>query len=216
MDFFTPIWKGFATGLVFTLSFGTVFFALIKTGIKRGWKKSLYIALGVVLSDAFYIAIALFGSSFFIEAIEQYDHTIRIVGFVLLMALGIHAMVKKPVVHSAINGDANQSKRGVLYTIKGIALNSVNPMIFVAWLGVATYIKTANNFNLQQSLEFFLMALITMFGIMAIIAFYAQKLGKWLSPYNVHKLYMLSGIVFVVFAIVVVWPVTGLRIPLLY
>lgn len=212
LDLFAPIWKGFVTGLMFTLSFGTVFFALIQTGIKRSWKKSLYIALGVVLSDAFYIAIALFGSSFFIEAIEQYDHTIRMVGFVLLTALGIHAMVKKPIIHSATNSDANPPKRGIIYTLKGIALNSVNPMILVAWLGVATYIKTINNFTFHQSIQFFIVALLTMFGMMSLIAFYAQKLGAWLSPQNVHRLYVASGALFVVFAIMIIWPVTGLKL----
>lgn len=212
LEFLAPIWKGFATGLMFTLSFGTVFFALIQTGIKRGWKKSLYIALGVVLSDAFYITTALFGSSFFIDAIQHYDHHIRIAGFILLTTLGIQAMIKKPVIHATTNGDINPPKRGILYMLKGIALNSVNPMILVAWLGVATYIETVNHFAFQQSVLFFVVALVTMFGVMSLIAFYAQKLGAWLSPQNIHRLYLASGILFVIFAIVIVWPVTGLRI----
>ena len=57
-----PVWKGIVTGLLFTLTFGTVFFSLIQTSVKRGINKAFYIAMGVLLSDATFIAIAVLGA----------------------------------------------------------------------------------------------------------------------------------------------------------
>jgi threonine/homoserine/homoserine lactone efflux protein len=90
---FDPIWKGIVTGLLFTLTFGTVFFSLIQTSVKRGFNKALYIALGVLLSDAFFIAVSLWGTSFVADEMHKYDMQIRIVGFVFLVVLGIRSII---------------------------------------------------------------------------------------------------------------------------
>lgn len=210
MDFFEPLWKGLITGLMFTLTFGTVFFSLIQTSIKRGIKKAVFIAVGVVASDIFYIAIVLFGSTFFIDKITHYDHTIRIIGFCFLLFLGIRSIMKKEAFTE--QDDLENEKRNVLYFLKGIMLNSINPMILVAWLGVATYVETVNKFNLLQSEFFFAMVIATMFITMLAIAYFARKLKDILSPENMHRLNVLSGIIFIVFAVVIVWPITGLHI----
>jgi hypothetical protein len=47
---------------------------------------------------------------------------------------------------------------------------------------------------------------------MLAIAYFARKLKDILSPENMHRLNVLSGIIFIVFAVVIVWPVTGLHI----
>jgi L-lysine exporter family protein LysE/ArgO len=59
MEFLSPVWKGLLTGLMFTLTFGTVFFSLIQTSIKRGLREGLYIASGVLMSDTWVVALSL-------------------------------------------------------------------------------------------------------------------------------------------------------------
>jgi threonine/homoserine/homoserine lactone efflux protein len=46
MEILEPIWKGLVTGILFTLTFGTVFFSLIQTSIKRGLQKATIYSTG--------------------------------------------------------------------------------------------------------------------------------------------------------------------------
>jgi threonine/homoserine/homoserine lactone efflux protein len=178
---------------------------LIQTSVKRGLREGLFIALGVLMSDTFYISVAVFGSSFIVDKMEHFDHIIRVVGFSFLLILGVRSIIKKEKPH---NEDAQPTeKKGILYIIKGIMLNSINPMVLIAWLGVATYVETVNHFNFDQVVLFFSIVLGTMFSSMFGICYFARKLKDVLSPANMHRLNIFSGIVFIVFALVIIWPV---------
>ncbi|MFN7312811.1 MAG: LysE family translocator [Bacteroidota bacterium] len=208
MELITPVWKGIITGLLFTLTFGTVFFSLIQTSIKRGFKKAIFIAVGVLLSDAFFIAVALWGTSFIAAEMHRYDHEIRSVGFLFLMVLGIRSIIKKEKDHT--HDAAPAEKHNLLYAIKGLMLNSINPMVLISWISLTTYVHSSNNFNFGQLLFYFAVVLTTMFATMFGIVYFADKLRNILSAKNLHRLNVFSGVVFIVFALIIIWPVTGL------
>lgn len=205
MDIIAPIWKGLITGILFTLTFGTVFFSLIQTSIKRGLYKALFIAFGVLLSDAFFISVAVLGTTFIADEMTKLDTEIRLVGFVFLLILGIKSIIKKEVDHS--NDAPLTEKKDILYVIKGIMLNSINPMILISWMGVTTYVEGAAQFSLNQIILFYIIVLLTMFGTMFGISYFAGKLKSVLSAQNMHRLNIGSGILFIVFAIAIFWPV---------
>lgn len=208
MEIIEPIWKGVATGILFTLTFGAVFFSLIQASAKRGLKKAVFIAAGVVVSDAFFIAAAVLGTTFISDEMKKYDLQIRVVGFIFLLFLGIRSIIKKEKDHR--NDSTLTDKRNIIYLAKGIMLNSINPMILISWMGVTTYVKTVGNFGLDQVILFYIVVLATMFFTMFGICYFAGKLRNVLSPENMHRLNVGSGIVFIIFAIVIIWPVFGL------
>lgn len=208
MEIIEPIWKGLITGLLFTLTFGAVFFSLIQASVQRGLKKALFIAAGVVISDAFFIGVAVLGSTFVSDEMHRYDIQIRITGFVFLLILGIRSLVKKDKDHR--NDNTLTAKRNILYLAKGIMLNSINPMILISWVGVTTYVKTTTTFDTQQLIFYFFIVLSTMFLTMLGISYFAGKLRNVLSPENLHRLNTGSGIVFIIFAVVIIWPILGL------
>lgn len=205
MEVIEPIWKGLVTGLLFTMTFGTVFFSLIQTSIKRGLNQALFIAAGVVLSDAFFIAIAVLGTSFVAEEMKRFDLEIRTVGFVFLTILGIRSLLKKEKDHT--NDEAPVAKKDALYVMKGILLNSINPMILISWMGVTTYAKTVIGFSLNQIVLFYLFALLTMFATMFGISYFAGKLKHILSATNLNRVNNASGLIFLGFAVFIAWPV---------
>jgi threonine/homoserine/homoserine lactone efflux protein len=208
MQMLDPIWKGILTGLLFTLTFGTVFFSLIQTSVKRGFYKALFIALGVLLSDALFIAITVWGTSFVADEIKKFDMEIRIVGFAFLVILGIRSIIKKEVDHT--NDAAPIERKSILYFIKGAMLNSLNPMVLISWMGVTTYVETVVKFDQNNTIFFFMVVLATMLTTMVGIVYFAGKLRHVLSAKNMHRLNVFSGIIFLVFALVIIWPVTGL------
>ncbi len=203
-----PVWKGIVTGLLFTLTFGTVFFSLIQTSVKRGFNKAFYIAMGVLLSDATFIAIAVLGASIVGAEMQKYDFEIRIVGFAFLVFLGIRSIIKKEIDHTDDVAPAERSS--VLYFMKGIMLNSINPMVLISWMGVTTYVETVMKFDYNNKIFFFIVVLSTMLSTMIGIVYFAGKLRHVLSAKNLHRLNVFSGIIFVIFALVILWPVTGL------
>jgi threonine/homoserine/homoserine lactone efflux protein len=208
MEIIEPIWKGVATGILFTLTFGAVFFSLIQASVKRGFKKAMFIASGVVISDAFFIAAAVLGATFVADEMHKYDLQIRGVGFVFLLILGIRSLVKKEKDHR--NDNTLTDKRNIIYLMKGVMLNSINPMILISWIGVTTYIQSTSPFSIDQLIFYFVIVLATMFFTMSGICYFAGKLRNVLSSENLHRLNIGSGIVFIIFAIVIIWPVFGL------
>lgn len=211
MEILEPVWKGLITGVLFTLTFGTVFFSLIQTSIKRGLTKALFIAAGVLLSDAFFIGVSVLGTTFIADEMHKYDMEIRMVGFLFLAVLGIRSIVKKEVDHT--NDAAPTERKNVLYAIKGVMLNSINPMVLISWMGVTTYVETVTKFNFSQVFLFFVIVLITMFSTMFGIAYFAGKLRHVLSARNMHRLNIFSGIVFLVFALVIIQPLIIALLP---
>jgi len=205
MDFFTPIWKGWITGILFTLTFGTVFFSLIQTSIKRGFKKALYLALGVIVSDAFFITLTILGTAIIASQLKNYDMQFRLIGASVLVFLGVRSMIKQETDHT--NDAAPTEKNNLLYALKGIMLNSINPVLLFSWMGVTTYMQGASNFSLNELLLFFAMVLATMFSTMLLLSYYAGKLRHILSAQNLHRLNIFSGVVFLIFSGVIVWPV---------
>lgn len=200
-----PLWKGIITGLLFTLTFGTVFFSLIQTSIKRGHSKALYIALGVLCSDSFFIAVSLLGTTIVAEEMNKYDMHIRVVGFAFLLFLGIRSIIKKEKDHT--NDNAPNEKDGYLYVLKGAMLNSINPMVLISWMGVATYVESTTDYSFNQTIFYFTVVIVTMFGTMFGIIYSAGKLRTILSANNLHRLNVVSGVIFVLFSLVIVFPV---------
>lgn len=208
MEIIEPVWKGIVTGILFTLTFGAVFFSLIQTSVQRGLKKALFLATGVVISDAFFISAAVLGASFVDDEMHKYDFELRGVGFIFLLVLGIRSLVKKEKDHR--NDSAISEKRNIIYLLKGMMLNSINPVILISWVGVATYVQSTTDLGIDRLAFYFAVVLLTMFATMSGICYFAGKLRNVLSASNLHRLNMISGLIFIVFAIVIIWPVIGL------
>ncbi|MEQ9007485.1 MAG: LysE family transporter, partial [Ekhidna sp.] len=56
-----PIINGLIFGLIFIFALGPAFFALIQTSIQQGLKKAIFLAIGISVSDVFYVIIVLLG-----------------------------------------------------------------------------------------------------------------------------------------------------------
>ncbi len=55
------VFNGFKFGVVLAFLIGPVFFTIIQTSIERGFWNGAWVALGVSLNDALYVAICYFG-----------------------------------------------------------------------------------------------------------------------------------------------------------
>ena len=194
MDWIGVISKGLLTGLILTLSFGAGFFALVQTSISRGTNKGLLIALGAMISDAMYIFMALFATSFISEELPKYDKWIRIAALVSFIFIGIRTIIKSSKVLQT--GDIGE-KPNYYFISKGFLLNKLNPMILITWIGITAYLRSSLLYDLPHLLAFFTAVMISVFGTQAAICYSSNKIKSVLSEQFIHRMNILIGILFI-------------------
>src|ERR1044071_7075020 len=86
--------NGILSGIVLALLIGPVFFTLIQTSIERGFWSGFFVAIGVSLSDAFYISLCYLGVYQFFDRGDFREYLAYFGGGVLL-AMGFYYLVIK-------------------------------------------------------------------------------------------------------------------------
>ncbi len=194
---------GLGWGTVLSLMLGTVFFTLIQSSIDNGYKSGVLIAVGVIISDILFIAVAAFGASF-IPDIAHLSFYGYLFGGIMLAVMGVLSFFKKPQTlaypKTGIGGI-------VFYTSKGFFLNLLNPVNFFAWVGLATQLKVVG-YEQDRMLVFFVGCLLAIFLMEVIISVFADKLKKYFSNKVLQIINYVSGTVFLAFGIRLIWQAT--------
>lgn len=192
---------GFGTGVLLSLTFGTIFFALIQSSIDNGYKSGLKIAFGVLASDAVLIIIALFGTSF-LPKVNHAEQYINFVGGTILLGLGLINLLRKSpkVVYP-------KSRLGnfVFYFSKGFLLNILNPINFFTWVTVIAYVRGGLKLEGVEMYTFFVSSQLGIFFAEAVLAVFAHKLKKVISPKVILSINKLTGLVFVIVGLRLLW-----------
>ena len=89
-----PILNGLFFGLIFIFSFGPAFFSLIQTSVQKGFKRAIFLAIGISLSDVCFASLALMGVSSLLED-PKIKLWIGLIGSIVLLAYGLYNWFKK-------------------------------------------------------------------------------------------------------------------------
>ena len=81
------ILNGFISGLILALLIGPVFFTILQTSIERGFPSGAFVAIGVSISDAFYITLAYLGIYKLFDTGDFREYLAYFGGVVLLIVL---------------------------------------------------------------------------------------------------------------------------------
>lgn len=196
---------GLITGILLCLTFGTVFFALIQTSVELGYRSGIQIALGVVVSDAFFCFTAIFGTSF-LPQIEHFDKWVGAIGIIFLVILGVKNFFRVPTITPKTHADDRSRRRSHFkYFLKGVALNALNPINFMSWAAIATYLRTKGRYDLNEMILFFGMSLIGVFATQSALAIYAHRLRRLLTVSIMKYINITTGIVFLGVATKLLW-----------
>lgn len=203
---FTLISQTVVIVLLLTFSFGPAFFALLNTGIKNGYKTGALLAVGVVASDfivsMLVIILVHFGATNFIHE-EKAQRFMGILAGIVLIAFGaVH--FKQPVEkrEDAIDIDTPSTQAMLL---KGFFLNSLNPAVYLLWLGNVTAISKTLNYSLLKMILYFgiTLGLVLLVELGKIRA--ASKLKQILTPKNMHTVNFITGVLLVIFGLVLIY-----------
>jgi threonine/homoserine/homoserine lactone efflux protein len=189
-----PIFYGFLLGFALCFTFGPVFFALIQTSIEQGFRRALLIVTGVTVGDGFLFFTVIFGTSF-LPKIQNFNLYLGWAGALLLLVLGVMSLrsKRKDLVYP-------QSRLGslVFYFSKGLFLNLLNPSNYVAVFGTSVALRNSLNYDTTEVILFFTASLVATFVAEALIAHYAIKLKRLLTPGLIDRINQLAGLVFIV------------------
>lgn len=193
---------GFPIGIAFCLTFGPVFFSLLKNGLQYGWRAAVLMALGVTISDIVLLTGAFSGVETLLPKESKVGSAIQIVAGLVLIGLGIASILKKKA--ATEGGQIVEKPKSAFHFIAiGFLLNIVNPLNFAEWVGIATYLKTVEKNTFMQSFSFFLGALLGVFFIETGIGLSASFLRKYLTNKIIHIFNIIIGILFVTSGVII-------------
>jgi threonine/homoserine/homoserine lactone efflux protein len=191
---------GFLYGFLLCFTFGPAFFRLIQTSIDTGVKRGVLIAFGVTMADAFLFFIALFGTSYFPE-IKFLDTYISLLGATLLFVLGFISIFKQ---QTQIVYPTSKLGSFTYYFTMGLLLNLLNPSNYVAVFTTSAYLIT-QKFNLNERIVFFSVSLIATMLAESLIAFYAHKMKRLITPKILKRINQVAGSIFIISGLLILW-----------
>lgn len=192
--------------LLLTFSFGPAFFALVNTGIKHGYKSGSFLAMGVVASDFIVCLIIILLVHLGLTNLIHDEKNQRFMGIlagVLLIIFGAFYF-KRPVEKSELTIEVKKPSPGAMI-LKGFFLNSLNPAVWLLWLGNVTAVSKTLNYSVINMLVYFSVTL----GIVLMVefgkAYAANKLKQLLTDALMRAVNYITGILLVIFGLVLIY-----------
>lgn len=193
--------SGLTLGCILAISVGPVIFEVIKQSLNNGRQGGFSFIAGVWMSDI----LLVFVSNAFSEIVTnlmQYRYMLGIVGSFFLIVLGVfYVFFKKIKLHgSSENTISRFRKRDVLKIFtSGFLINTLNPNVFLFWLGTATTL--AGKFDFNQRIVIFSACLALNFAADILKVLMAGKLRNKLTIHTIATINKISGTILIGFGI---------------
>jgi threonine/homoserine/homoserine lactone efflux protein len=191
--------NGIKLGLVLAFLVGPVFFAIVQTSVERGFWNGFLVALGVSLSDTFYVAVCYFGLAQFINN-EQNKIYMAYGGGVILILFGLYHMLIKS--RRSLKGEMKhiEEKGKFRFFLKGFIINGISPMVILFWLGAISVASV--DFGYSRGIQFFIFfttVLVTVLGTDILKAYLGHKLRRLVTTKSLMVLNILVGVILLMF-----------------
>ncbi len=193
------ILNGVISGLVLAFLIGPVFFTIIQTSIERGFRSGFYVAMGVSLSDAFYITICYLGIYQIFDR-SHFKQYLAYFGGAVLLIMGIYYLVVKSRRLQHYDPEKIETKSPLRLIIKGFFINGLTPMVLLFWLGTVGVATTKLGYDTPgEAIPFFAAIVGTVFTTDIIKAKLADKLRQVLTPKFIRTMNFVLGLVLLIF-----------------
>jgi threonine/homoserine/homoserine lactone efflux protein len=192
--------EGIGMGVVLSLIIGPVFFALIQNSIENGFRHSIFMALGILLSDSIYVLISYFGVSF-LAGNPYFNVILGYLGGSILIGFGVFSFVKKGMDRPSTGGVVSGKPKRRTGFFKGLGLNGVNPFVLLFWVSVAGLVNLKENYGSWDKAVYYVAVLVTVFAIDLLKAYLAETLSKYITASLMLKLNRTVAVLLVIFGI---------------
>lgn len=203
MEFVVGIICGVMLSLFFSL--GPAFFSLIQNSIHHGFKKALSFAIGVSLSDICIVFLMLTLLSNMDLTAVLHNVYVAIIGGVATGIFGV--LTYRSKVKSVANGESRLKFSSIDVThrwqlmLKGFLLNLLNPLIWVYWVSIITFLSAEMSLTVNERYFFFLGMLVATFGVDALKCRLSALLQNWFSARIMNIFNKITGIILIAFSV---------------
>lgn len=191
------LFKGILFGLLLAILIGPVFFALIQTSIRKGFRSGVLLSIGISLSDTIYIIICYIGFAQLFEH-EQFKESLAMIGGIIMFLFGISAILK-PISNKADMLIEPKKPGTFRYIFKGFALNAINPFVILFWVGVMSMVTVQEKLEGIHTFLFFSGTILTILFTDISKAYVAHKLSRFLTQTFLIWMNRFVGVVLVGF-----------------
>jgi len=195
------ILNGVISGIVLAFLIGPVFFTILQTSIERGFGSGALVALGVSLSDTFYISLTYLGIYQLFDNGSFREYLAYFGGMVLLI-FGVYYLFvksKRLYEYDPQNIRINNPWRLVG---KGFIINGLSPMVLIFWLGTVGLATTKLGYTTpHKAIPFFAAIVSTVFITDVLKAKLADKLRRLITPMFIRRLNLVLGLALLIFGL---------------
>lgn len=206
MEILIGIICGVLLSLLFSL--GPAFFSLIQNSIHHGFKKAISFAAGVSLSDILIVMLmltVLSNLSFDDFTAILHNVYVSIIGSVATAVFAIltwRSKVKKAAVPgSRVKFRVEHVTHHWQLLLSGFLLNVLNPLIWIYWLSIITFISAEMSLSVTERYLFFIGMLVAVFGTDILKCRLAAMLQHWFTARIMNNFNRVTGCVLMVFSI---------------
>jgi len=203
------LFSGIAFGATLALLVGPVFFALIQTSLKQGFRAGLYMIIGIAGSDLAYILLAYFGLASFATSAD-FQFWMGLIGGAIMVVFGAVAIVRaRHHIRPKEEGYIPVRTIGWRLALRAFALNGINPFVVIYWLTVTSNVISRYPDDGMAHWFFLAGMLATAVGADVAKAYAAKKLSSILTDRVMFWVSTLVGITLVGFGLRTVWVVSA-------
>lgn len=205
---FRAIAEGIGLGITVAILGGPAFFALLQTSIRSGFKPAIAFAAGVFVSDCTLVLLSYLGALRLVSDPKN-NFIIGIIGGTILIMFGIFNIFQKHPLDMEesevdISTEKNKKKKNnissnlPLMSLKGFAINIINPFVILFWISVVTVESTRYEFQHLQVIVLFTSTLLTILSTDVLKALAANKITGMLTPDIIHWINRIAGIILII------------------
>ena len=187
-------------GLILVISVGPVMFTIIKQSLNNGKEGGFSFVAGVWLSDILLIVVSNAFSEL-VTSLMVYRKLLGICGSVFLIVMGVfYVFFKKIKLHQPEGGLLRFSRSDIARIFSsGFFINTLNPNVFLFWLGTAT--AFASKYSFDQRILIFSICLIVNIASDTLKVLMAGKLRRRLTLHNISLINKVSGTILIGFGV---------------
>ena len=191
--------NGVLFGLLLCVLIGPVFFALIQNSIEKGFWSGFFMAIGIALSDSFYIVVTYLGISQLVDN-PSFNMWLGGIGGIIMLGFGLVYLLK-PVPKKGLKQMQKQDTKWFQQIVKGFLLNGINPFVLFFWLGIMSKVTLDFEYSSNQSITFFIVLIATVLLSDILKSYFATKLSQIVTPRFMKIMNRVVGVALILFSI---------------
>ena len=202
MEFVVGIICGVLLSLFFSL--GPAFFSLIQNSIHHGFRKAISFVAGVSLSDVIIVLLMLTVLSNIDLNALLHNVYVSIIGGIATGVFGI--LTYRSKVKSAGSGEGRLKFSSIEDThrwqlmLKGFLLNILNPLIWLYWVSIITFLSAEMSLSVRDRYFFFVGMLLAVFGTDVLKCRLSSLLQHWFTARIMNVFNKITGLILIAFS----------------